>query len=355
MRSPYYNSLKKDTPDIYFVGNSLSGDDLDDVISICKDKRISVNVISKSGSTTECALAFRFIRKLMSDKYTNVEMQNRLYITTDKNKGALREFALRERMDVFSVPDDIGGRYSALTAVGLLPIAVCGADIDVLMAGARDMKKSLMSKPFNDAYKYAIYRNIFYRQGKSVELLCGYEPALRSLTEWWKQLFGESEGKEHKGLFPAAVIFSTDLHSMGQYIQDGRRILFETVLKQKSALKELYIPSNAVDIDGLNFLSGVKLSEINDKAFIGTLLSHVDGGVPNLVIEYEKRDEYTLGELMFFFWLACAASGYMLGVNPFDQPGVEGYKRNMYALIGKKGYEELRDKLNTKINDLNKD
>lgn len=353
LKSQHYNAMKKDTPEIYFVGNSFSPDDFSDIVSLCEGKDVSVNVISKSGSTTESAIAFRFVRHLMLQKYTDAEIKERIFVTTDCKKGALKNFADRERLKTFVIPDDVGGRFSVLTAVGLLPIAVCGADIDEILAGAADMKRRMDAQGMdNEAYKYAVLRNIFYSQEKFIEILVSYEPSFRSMAEWWKQLFGESEGKGGKGIFPAAVTFSTDLHSLGQYIQDGKRCLFETVVKQTEVKNELYVPANAVDIDGLGFLAGKKLSSVNSKALMGTLLAHTDGGVPNLVIEYDKRDERNLGELIYFFFLAVSVSGYMLGVNPFDQPGVEAYKRNMFALLGKDGYSELREELDKKLSEL---
>ena len=265
----------------------------------------------------------------------------------------MKAFADREGYNTFVIPDDVGGRFSVLTAVGLLPIAVCGADVKALLEGAAKMRRKIDEDGMdNDAYRYAMLRNLFYDDGKRVEILGSYEPSFRMMNEWWKQLFGESEGKDGKGLFPASVIFSADLHSLGQYIQDGERILFETIVKQKEVRKEMFIPANAVDIDGLGFLSGVKMSSVNDEAMMGTLLAHTAGGVPNLIVEYERRDEENLGELMYFFFIACAVSGYLLGVNPFDQPGVEEYKRNMYALLGKPGYEELKEELLAKIHAL---
>ena len=353
LRSRYYNIQKKDTPEIYFVGNSFSGDDLDDVLALCEGKEVSVNVISKSGTTTESSIAFRMVRHMMLKKYTNSEIKERVFVTTDKERGALKAFADREGYNTFVIPDDVGGRFSVLTAVGLLPIAVCGADVRAMLRGAANMRRRIDAEGMkNDAYRYAVLRNLFYEQGKCVEILGSYEPSFRMMNEWWKQLFGESEGKDGKGIFPASVIFSADLHSLGQYIQDGKRVLFETIVKQKQVRKDMFIPSNAVDIDGLGFLSGVKMSSVNDEAMIGTLLAHTAGGVPNLIVEYDKRDEENLGELIYFFFIACAVSGYILGVNPFDQPGVEAYKRNMYALLGKPGYEELKEELLTKIHAL---
>ncbi|MBQ4647553.1 MAG: glucose-6-phosphate isomerase [Clostridia bacterium] len=353
LRSRYYNTQRKGLPEIYFVGNSFSGDDLNDVLALCEDKEVSVNVISKSGTTTESSIAFRMVRHMMLRKYTNSEIKERVFVTTDKEKGALKAFADREGYNTFVIPDDVGGRFSVLTAVGLLPIAVCGADVKALLEGAAKMRRKIDEDGMdNDAYRYAMLRNLFYDDGKRVEILGSYEPSFRMMNEWWKQLFGESEGKDGKGLFPASVIFSADLHSLGQYIQDGERILFETIVKQKEVRKEMFIPANAVDIDGLGFLSGVKMSSVNDEAMMGTLLAHTAGGVPNLIVEYERRDEENLGELMYFFFIACAVSGYLLGVNPFDQPGVEEYKRNMYALLGKPGYEELKEELLSKIHAL---
>ncbi len=349
LKSPYYNQLTKDAPEIYFIGNSFSGDDLADVLAICEGKDISVNVISKSGTTTESAIAFRIIRDVLSKKYTDEEIKDRVYVTTDKARGALKGLADKEGYETFVVPDDIGGRFSVLTPVGLLPIAVCGADIDALMNGALSFKKEFDSNVENEAVKYAVIRNILLGKGKDVELLCSYEPALRMFTEWWKQLYGESEGKDGKGIFPASVIFSTDLHSLGQYIQDGQRKLFETVLKQNESICEVKVPHNDADFDGLNYIAGETLHSVNEKAYLGTMLAHTDGGVPNLIIEYTKRDEKTLGELIYFFCIACAVSGYMLDVNPFNQPGVESYKKNMFALLGKPGYEDMREELLAKL------
>ncbi len=353
LKSRYYNIQKKDMPEIYFVGNSFSGDDLDDVLALCEGKEVSVNVISKSGTTTESSIAFRMVRHMMLKKYTNSEIKERVFVTTDKSRGALKAFADREGYNTFVIPDDVGGRFSVLTAVGLLPIAVCGANVRAILEGAASMRRRIDAEGMkNDAYRYAVLRNLFYEQGKCVEILGSYEPSFRMMNERWKQVFGGSEGKDGKGIFPASVIFSTDLHSLGQYIQDGKRILFETIVKQNSVRRDMFIPANAVDIDGLGFLSGVKMSSVNDEAMIGTLLAHTAGGVPNLVVEYDKRDEENLGELIYFFFIACAVSGYLLGVNPFDQPGVEAYKRNMYALLGKPGYEELKEELLRKIDAL---
>ncbi len=353
LRSRYYNIQKKDTPEIYFVGNSFSGDDLAETLALCEGKEVSVNVISKSGTTTESSIAFRFVRHMMQKKYTNSEIKERVFVTTDKEKGALKAFASREGYNTFVIPDDVGGRFSVLTAVGLLPIAVCGADIRALLDGAAEMRRKIDAGGLdNDAYRYAVLRNLFYEQGKHVEILGSYEPSFRMMNEWWKQLFGESEGKDGKGIFPASVIFSTDLHSLGQYVQDGKRVLFETIVKQKRSRHEMFVPANAVDIDGLGFLSGERMGAVNDEAMMGTMLAHTAGGVPNLVVEYDNRDEHDLGEMIYFFFVACAISGYILDVNPFDQPGVEAYKRNMYALLGKPGYEELQKELLDKIHNI---
>ena len=347
LKSPNYNLLKKDSPDIYFIGNSISSSALDDIIRLCWDKDISVNVISKSGTTTEPAVAFRVFRKLLEKKYGKEGAAKRIYATTDKERFTLKMLADREGYESFVVPDDIGGRYSVLTAVGLLPIAVAGCDIDEIMRGAADAMTATDNPDMaeNDCYKYAAARNILYRKGKLIELLTGYEPALGLTAEWFKQLFGESEGKDQKGIFPASAMFSTDLHSLGQYIQDGRRDLFETVINIEKSKTELYIEQEESDADGLNFLAGKPVSFINEKAFLGTVLAHCDGGVPNIVLNIPEMNEYEYGYMTYFFEKACAISGYILGVNPFDQPGVESYKKNMFALLGKPGYEAERDEL----------
>ncbi len=350
LTSPYYNNLKKNTPDIYFVGNSISGSALADVISICEGKRVSVNVISKSGTTTEPAIAFRVFKDLLEKQYGKDGAKGRIYCTTDKARGTLKELADAEGYETFVVPDDVGGRFSVLTAVGLLPIAVAGADIDALMAGAAAAReKYSVCDLTNDCYKYAALRNILYRKGKSMELLVSYEPRFTMMAEWFKQLFGESEGKDNKGLFPSAVTFSTDLHSLGQFIQEGARTMFETVVTFENSDKDVTIQEAADDGDGLNFLAGKTMSYVNSKAFEGTILAHTDGGVPNFVISVERPDEYNLGELIYFFEKACAISGYMLGVNPFNQPGVESYKKNMFALLGKKGYEDRKAELEARL------
>ena len=352
LKGPYYNSLRKGAPEIYFTGNSISGSDLADVLALCEGKDVSVNIISKSGTTTEPAVAFRVFRKYLEDKYGEEEAAKRIYCTTDKAKGTLKALADEKGYECFVVPDDVGGRFSVLTAVGLLPIAAAGADIDKLMLGAaKGMEKYNAADMYNnDCYLYAALRNAFYRKGKSVELLVSYEPRFTMMAEWFKQLFGESEGKDNKGLFPSSVTFSTDLHSMGQFVQDGSRIMFETVVTFAESDKDIVIEMEENDGDGLNFLSGKTLSYVNSKAFEGTVLAHTDGGVPNFVINVEKPDEENLGELIYFFEKACAVSGYMLGVNPFDQPGVESYKKNMFALLGKPGYEAQKAELEARLN-----
>lgn len=351
LHSPLYNDLPKAGPNIYFVGNSISGSYLADVLKICEGKRVSLNVISKSGTTTEPAIAFRVLREYLENTVGAAEAKKRIYCTTDKARGTLKQQADSEGWETFVVPDDVGGRYSVLTAVGLLPIAVSGADIDRLMAGAAAARAeySVCDLQKNDCYRYAAVRNALYRKGKAVELMVAYEPRFAMMNEWYKQLFGESEGKDGKGLFPASVIFSTDLHSMGQYIQDGSRILFETVVQIGDCGADITIKEDAVNGDGLNFLAGRGMSFVNRKAFEGTVLAHTDGGVPNLVIEMEKADEENLGRLIYFYEKACAVSGYLLGVNPFDQPGVESYKKNMFAMLGKPGYEDQKAALEARL------
>lgn len=341
LKSNLYNALPKDTPDIYFAGNTISSASLAELLRICEGKDFSVNVISKSGTTTEPAVAFRVFRELLIKKYGAEEAAKRIFVTTDKQKGTLKSLADREGYPTFVVPDAVGGRYSVLTAVGLLPIAVAGIDIEALMNGAADAMRQYDNPNLseNDCYKYAAIRNILYRSGKKVELCVAYEPCFTLMCEWFKQLFGESEGKDGVGIYPSSAVFSTDLHSLGQYIQQGERHLFETVVLFKEPKEELFIGIDPENIDGLNFLAGKSLSYVNRKAFEGTVLAHADGGVPNLVIECERIDEYNVGFLIYFFELACAISGYVLGVNPFDQPGVESYKKNMFALLGKPGYE----------------
>ena len=351
VRSKNYNLFAKETPQIFFVGNSLSPTELGEALEICRTCDFSVNVISKSGTTTEPAVAFRFFRELLEEKYGKEGAAKRIYVTTDKQKGTLKSLADREGYEEFVVPDDVGGRYSVLTAVGLLPIACAGVDIDRLMEGAADaMKQYAVADPAeNDCYRYAAIRNILYRKGKKVELSVCYEPDYTMMNEWFKQLYGESEGKDGKGLFPASVIYSTDLHSMGQYVQDGERLMFETVVSFRRPKRDLTIGEDPENLDGLNFLAGKGMSFVNRKAFEGTALAHTDGGVPCVVIEADAMDEYDLGQLIYFFEKACAISGYILGVNPFDQPGVESYKKNMFALLGKPGYEELADELRKRV------
>ena len=351
LKSHYYNNKKKDTPDIYFAGNSISSTALAELLEICDGKDVSVNVISKSGTTTEPAIAFRVFRNYLETRYGKEEAKKRIYCTTDKARGTLKALADEEGYEEFVVPDDVGGRFSVLTAVGLLPIAVAGCDIDKLMEGARKAREeySVNDLSKNDCYKYAAARNILLRKGKQIEMLVAYEPRFTMMAEWYKQLFGESEGKDNKGIFPASAVFSTDLHSLGQYVQDGQRMLFETVVSIKESEKEIFIEKEENDGDGLNFLAGKPMSFVNEKAFQGTILAHTDGNVPNLVIELPKADEETLGYLIYFFEKACAISGYMLAVNPFNQPGVESYKKNMFALLGKPGYEGEKAALEARL------
>ena len=352
LKSPLYNNLKKNTPDIYFAGNSISAGALNEILALCEGRDVCVNVISKSGTTTEPAVAFRVFRTLLEEKYGKDGARERIFVTTDRAKGTLKQFSTDAGYETFVVPDDVGGRFSVLTAVGLLPIAVAGIDIDELMQGAASASHTYVDADItkNDCYRYAAIRNILYRKGKNVEVMASYEPFSAMFSEWWKQLFGESEGKDQKGIFPASVVFSTDLHSLGQFIQDGTRSMFETVIDIADTGDAFAIPNDPANIDGLNFLSGMDLNEVKRKAMQGTILAHVDGGVPNLVIELDKRNAFTLGEMIYFFELACAISGYMLGVNPFDQPGVESYKKNMFALLGKPGYEEMRKSLEDRLN-----
>ena len=350
----FYNALSKEqrkTPQIIFVGNNISSTYMTDVMDLLDGKDFSVNVISKSGTTTEPALAFRIFRKLLEEKYGAEEAKTRIYATTDQEKGALKTLANEEGYESFVIPDDVGGRFSVLTAVGLLPIAVSGVEIEEMMKGAAAAREDFSSPKLeeNAAYQYAAIRNVLYNKGKTIEMLINYEPGLQYFSEWWKQLFGESEGKDQKGIFPASANFSTDLHSMGQYVQDGRRDLFETVIKVQNARHELVVESEEGDLDGLNYLEGKTVDYVNDKAFEGTLLAHTDGGVPNLIIEIPAMDAYTFGYLAYFFEKACALSGYLLGVNPFDQPGVEAYKVNMFALLGKPGFEEKKAELEKRL------
>ena len=334
-------------PEIYFAGNSISSTYLKDLIDVIGDRDFSVNVISKSGTTTEPAIAFRVFKELLEKKYGKEGAAGRIYATTDKARGALKNLATEEGYETFVVPDDIGGRFSVLTAVGLLPIAASGADITKLMEGAAAARKDAIEKDFaeNDAMKYAAIRNILLRKGKVVEVLANYEPGLHYVSEWWKQLYGESEGKDQKGIFPASVDLTTDLHSMGQFIQDGNRIMFETVMNVENSREEIIINEEPADLDGLNYLAGKNMDFVNKSAMNGTILAHTDGNVPNLRVNIPAQDEYSLGQLFYFFEFACGVSGYLLGVNPFNQPGVESYKKNMFALLGKPGYEAEREEL----------
>ncbi|MCI9506529.1 MAG: glucose-6-phosphate isomerase [Oscillospiraceae bacterium] len=346
-----YNLIQKDAPNIYFIGNGLSGDAMQEVVDLIGDADFSVNVISKSGTTTEPAVAFRFFKALLEKKYGREGAAKRIYATTDKARGALKSLAAAEGYDSYVVPDDVGGRYSVLTAVGLLPIAVAGVDLDELMKGAASMMETCRAAGLdaNPAWQYAAARSDLYAQGKKIEILAGYEPRFRFFAEWWKQLYGESEGKEGKGLFPASVEFTADLHSMGQYIQQGERTMFETVVRFGPSKHKLCVPSDEKDGDGLNFLAGKDMDYIAAQAMDGTLLAHVEGGVPNLIVRAGEINAFTLGELIYFFEYACGLSGYLLGVNPFDQPGVEAYKKNMFALLGKPGYEDLGAQLREKL------
>ncbi|MGD6794616.1 glucose-6-phosphate isomerase [Metabacillus indicus] len=350
----FYNALSKEqrkTPQIIFVGNNISSTYMKDLMDLIEGRDFSINVISKSGTTTEPALAFRIFRKLLEEKYGKEEAKARIYATTDKARGALKTLASEEGYESFIIPDDVGGRYSVLTAVGLLPIAAAGADIEEMMKGAaaamNDFSTSELEE--NAAYQYAAVRNALYNRGKTIEMLINYEPGLQYFSEWWKQLFGESEGKDQKGIFPASANFSTDLHSMGQYVQEGRRDLFETVLNVEKPRHEITIESEENDLDGLNYLAGETVDFVNKKAFQGTMLAHTDGGVPNLIVNLPEMNEYTFGYLVYFFEKACAMSGYLLGVNPFDQPGVEAYKVNMFALLGKPGFEEVKAELEKRL------
>lgn len=350
LRHNFYNMVDKSvrkTPEIYFVGNNISSTYVKHLMDVIGDRDFSINIISKSGTTTEPAIAFRVFKKMLEAKYGKKEAAKRIYATTDKAKGALKNLATEEGYESFVVPDDIGGRFSVLTAVGLLPIAVSGADLDKLMEGAASGRKHALEADFeeNDALLYAAMRNILLRKGKNVEIVANYEPSLHYVSEWWKQLFGESEGKDQKGIFPAAVDLTTDLHSMGQFIQDGARIMFETVINVETPQCEITIEEEPVDLDGLNYLAGKTMDFVNKSAMNGTILAHTDGNVPNLMVKVPEQNEFYLGELFYFFEFACGVSGYLLGVNPFNQPGVESYKRNMFALLGKPGYEKEREEL----------
>ena len=350
LRHSFYNVVDKSirkTPEIYFVGNSISSTYIKHLIDVIGDRDFSINMISKSGTTTEPAIAFRVFKEMAEKKYGKEGAAKRIYATTDKARGSLKNLANEEGYESFVVPDDVGGRFSVLTAVGLLPIAVSGADIDKLMEGAAEGRKIALDAPFeeNDALKYAAIRNILLRKGKAIEILANYEPSVHYVSEWWKQLYGESEGKDQKGIFPASVDLTTDLHSMGQFIQDGSRNLFETVINIETSREEIIIGEEPVDLDGLNYLAGKNVDFVNKSAMNGTILAHTDGQVPNLMVNIPEVNEYYLGQLFYFFEFACGVSGYLLGVNPFNQPGVESYKKNMFALLGKPGYEAQREEL----------
>ena len=352
IKSPLYNNVKKDTPDVYFSGCNISAQSFTELMKICEGKDVCINVISKSGTTTEPAVAFRLFRAMLEEKYGIEGARERIFVTTDKARGTLKQFSTEAGYETFVVPDNVGGRFSVLTAVGLLPIAVAGIDIDALMKGASDAATEYCATADiekNACAKYAAIRNTLYRQGKAIEILVSYEPCATMLNEWWKQLYGESEGKDGKGLYPASVIFSTDLHSLGQFVQDGTRTMFETVLSIGDTGAELPVPADEANVDGLNFLSGVDLNEVNKTAMKGTILAHVDGGVPNVLIELKDRSAYSMGYLIYFFEFACGISGYTLGVNPFNQPGVEEYKKNMFDLLGKPGYEEQKKALEARL------
>ncbi|UCZ52508.1 glucose-6-phosphate isomerase [Bacillus shivajii] len=355
LQHSFYNELNKDdrkAPQIYFVGQNISSTYLKHLLQVIEGKDVSVNVISKSGTTTEPAIAFRIFREYVEKKYGVEEARKRIYATTDKAKGALKQLATDEGYESFVIPDDVGGRFSVLTAVGLLPIAATGLDIEAMMNGAADAREEYSGADLtkNEAYQYAAVRNALYNKGKTVELMVNYEPALHYVSEWWKQLYGESEGKDQKGIFPAAADFSTDLHSLGQYVQDGRRDLFETVLNVESVKEQVNIEEAENNLDNLNYLAGQTMEFVNQKAYEGTMLAHLDGGVPNLIVNIPELDEYNFGYLVYFFEKACAISGYLLGVNPFDQPGVEAYKKNMFALLGKPGFEEQKAELEKRLN-----
>ncbi len=350
----FYNIMPKDkrkTPEIYFVGNNISSTYVTHLIQLLEGKNFSVNVISKSGTTTEPAIAFRIFRELLEKKYGKEAARKRIYATTDRARGALKTLATAEGYESFVIPDDVGGRYSVLTAVGLLPIATAGIDIEAMMKGAADASQEFANPNLSEnySYQYAAVRNALYRKGKTIEILVNYEPSLHFVSEWWKQLFGESEGKDSKGIYPASVDFSTDLHSMGQFVQEGNRILFETVIQIDQVADHITIGTDADDLDGLNFLSGKTMDFVNKKAFQGTMLAHSDGGVPNLIVTLPDMTPYTFGYMVYFFEKACGISGYLLGVNPFDQPGVEAYKKNMFALLGKPGYEKEKAELEARL------
>lgn len=354
LRHGFYNNVSKEvrkTPEIYYAGNSISPSYLKALTDVVGDRDFSVNIISKSGTTTEPAIAFRVFKEMLEKKYGKKEAAKRIYATTDKEKGALKRLATAEGYESFVVPDDVGGRFSVLTAVGLLPIAVSGADIDKLMEGAASGRERALNSAFeeNDAMQYAAVRNILHRKGKMIEVTANYEPSLHYFGEWWKQLYGESEGKDQKGIFPAAVDLTTDLHSMGQFIQDGSRVMFETVVNIENTDAKIFIEKDPEDLDGLNYLAGKDMDFVNKSAMNGTVLAHTDGNVPNLMVNVPQQNEFYLGELFYMYEFACGISGYILGVNPFNQPGVESYKKNMFALLGKPGYEDLTEELQKRL------
>ena len=354
LRHGFYNNVSKEvrkTPEIYYAGNSISPSYLKALTDVVGDRDFSVNIISKSGTTTEPAIAFRVFKEMLEKKYGKEEAAKRIYATTDKEKGALKRLATAEGYESFVVPDDVGGRFSVLTAVGLLPIAVSGADIDKLMEGAASGRERALNSSFeeNDAMQYAAVRNILHRKGKMIEVTANYEPSLHYFGEWWKQLYGESEGKDQKGIFPAAVDLTTDLHSMGQFIQDGSRVMFETVVNIENTDAKIFIEKDPEDLDGLNYLAGKDMDFVNKSAMNGTVLAHTDGNVPNLMVNVPQQNEFYLGELFYMYEFACGISGYILGVNPFNQPGVESYKKNMFALLGKPGYEDLTEELQKRL------
>lgn len=354
LTNSFFNTLTKEDrkyPQVFFAGNSISSKYLKDLLGVIGDRDFSINIISKSGTTTEPAIAFRVLKEKLIEKYGEKEASKRIYATTDKARGALKKLADEEGYEEFVVPDDVGGRYSVLTAVGLLPIAVAGCDIDKLMEGAASMRKLCLENGYeeNDALLYAALRNILHRKGKMIEITANYEPSLHYISEWWKQLYGESEGKDQRGIFPASVDLTTDLHSMGQFIQDGSRILMETVLNVEESPETIVLKEEKVDTDGMNYLKGKTVDFVNKSAMNGTVLAHTDGSVPNMIINIPEENEYYLGQLFYFYEFACGVSGYILGVNPFNQPGVESYKKNMFALLGKPGYEELSEELRKRL------
>ena len=354
LTNSFFNTLTKEDrkyPQVFFAGNSISSKYLKDLLGVIGDRDFSINIISKSGTTTEPAIAFRVLKEKLIEKYGEKEAAKRIYATTDKARGALKKLADEEGYEEFVVPDDVGGRYSVLTAVGLLPIAVAGCDIDKLMEGAASMRKLCLENAYeeNDALLYAALRNILHRKGKMIEITANYEPSLHYISEWWKQLYGESEGKDQRGIFPASVDLTTDLHSMGQFIQDGSRILMETVLNVEESPETIVLKEERVDTDGMNYLKGKTVDFVNKSAMNGTVLAHTDGSVPNMIINIPEENEYYLGQLFYFYEFACGVSGYILGVNPFNQPGVESYKKNMFALLGKPGYEELSEELKKRL------